>query len=256
MKMKDVYSAACKFAPIEFSEAFVKLEDGYDNSGIILETDRDIKRVLFALDLTLGCARYAAEGGFDLVITHHPAIYYPIKRLDNAGNRALLTLAKNGIGVISMHLNLDIADSGIDCSLAEGLGAKEQRILTAVSGDNGYGRFFEIAPVSLSQFKENIKKTFGTDNVMIFGDRNRIISKVASFCGAGCDVGEADLASGADAIVSADFKHHVILHALEKGMCVVQMTHYASENYGMKRFCAAVTKDLGLYTEYFEEKVF
>ncbi|MBP5194000.1 MAG: hypothetical protein J6126_04660, partial [Clostridia bacterium] len=62
MKFSELFKAACEIAPVELSEAFVRAEDGYDNSGIIVETRRDIKKVLFSLDLSLACAKRAAEG--------------------------------------------------------------------------------------------------------------------------------------------------------------------------------------------------
>ena len=259
MKMQEIFSALCEYAPLELSNAFVLAEDGYDNSGIIVETDREIKKILFALDLSVACAERAVNGGFDLVVTHHPAIYYPIKSLDFARNRALTLCATRGVGVISMHLNLDIAERGIDYYMAQGLGATEQKILTPVLGDFGYGRAFEISPVTLADFKSYIQKTFDTDNVMIFGQRDRQIKRVASFCGAGCGGKELEIAAenGADAVVSADFKHNVIKDALDCGVCVVQMTHYACENYGMKFFAKAAAEKLsGVSAEYFDEQTY
>ena len=245
MKIREIYDLACKIAPIELSKAFVEKVDGYDNSGIIIETDREIKKVLFTLDLFPQCAEYAIANEFDLIITHHPAIYTPIRSLSLVNNNALTRCALNGIGVISMHLNLDIAEGGIDHCLAVGLGAKKPKILTYVTEECGYGRLFNVEKTTLEGLKQKIQQVFETDNVMVFGKRDREIKKVASFCGAGCDIGELNLAEGADVVVSADFKHHVIREALNRGMCVVQMTHYASENYGMKAFATNLTKLLG-----------
>jgi putative NIF3 family GTP cyclohydrolase 1 type 2 len=41
---------------------------------------------------------------------------------------------------------------------------------------------------------------------------------------------------GADVMISADFKHHILALALEKGLAVIQLTHYASENYGFEKY--------------------
>ena len=244
MKYGEIFAAACEYAPLELSDALVKVENGYDNSGIIIETEREITKVLVTLDLTVQSVEYAISNGYELIITHHPAIYMPIKKLDLKGNRALTLCALNGIGVFSMHLNLDIADEGIDYYLAKGIGAKKQKILTCAMGERGYGRLFNIEKTTLNALKQHICNVFECDNIMVFGNREREIKKVASFCGAGCDIKELDLAEGADAVVSADFKHHVIREALNRGMCVVQMTHYASENYGMRFFASALSAKL------------
>lgn len=251
MTFKEIYSVAEGLAPVALSNAIVSAENGYDNSGVILETDREIDKVLVTLDLCPQCADYAVANGYGLIITHHPAIYGPIKRLDFAGNKALLTCALNGIGVISMHLNLDIAENGIDHSFAMGLGAKKPTVITKYLGDCGYGRIFNIEKTTLADFKQRVCEEFNTDNVMIYGKRDREIKRIASFCGAGCDIRELDLAEGADAVVSADFKHHVIREALDRGMCVVQLTHYASENYGMKIFATSLAKKLNVKTVYY-----
>ena len=255
MKFKDLFEAACGIAPIALSEAFVAAEDGYDNSGIIIETDRDVKKVLFSLDLSLACAERAAEGNFDAVITHHPAIFDPIRSLNYADTAPLLICAQNHIGVISMHLNLDIADCGIDYCLAEKLGAKEQKTITEIFGKNGYGRLFEIEEVPFFAYKRQVSENLNTDNVMIFGDRNKPIKTVASFCGAGCGPKELDLAAGADLIVSADIKHHVIKEALNRGFAVMQLTHYASEVFGLKRFKEQLKEKLsGVEMEFFDDE--
>ena len=255
MKFSELFKAACEIAPIELSEAFVRAEDGYDTSGIIVETRRDIKKVLFSLDLSLGCAKRAAEGGFDAVVTHHPAIYNPISSLNYTDTAPVLICAGNDIGVISMHLNLDIADRGIDFSLAEKLGAKEQKIITVISGNNGYGRLFEIEEVPFFAYKRRVSEEFGTENIMVFGKKDKAIKSVASFCGAGCDIKELDLASGADLIVSADIKHHVIKEALDRGFAVMQLTHYSSEVFGMKRFADDLKAKLsGVEMEFFDDE--
>ncbi len=244
MKINEIFKVACEYAPIELSDKLVAAENGYDNSGIIIETDREITKVLATLDLTPQCAEYAAKNGFELIITHHPAIYYPVKSLNLTETKAVTLCAMNGIGVISMHLNLDAAPRGIDYCLANGLGGKKPKILTVLGEDAGYGRMFNIEEITLAEYKNKACEVFDTDNVMIYGDRERAIKKVASFCGAGLGLKELDLAAGADLVVSADIPHHVIREALNRGMAVMQLTHYASENYGMKIFALATAKKL------------
>lgn len=242
MTGQKIFEAACELAPIELSDAMVKAMNGYDNSGMILAPADEVCKVLVTLDLTPQCAEYAAKNGYGLVVTHHPAIYRPIRSLTGG---PLHYLATKGIGVISMHLNLDIAAEGIDWCLAKGLGAGAQEILIPVQDGLGYGRLFTVDKTDLVSLKQHICEVFGTDNVMIFGNRKKEITRIASFCGAGCNEQELALLGDADAVVSADFKHHVIRAALDMGKCVIQMTHYASENYGMKHFAKQLAAKLG-----------
>ena len=83
-----------------------------------------------------------------------------------------------------------------------------------------------------------MEKEFSTKRIVSYGEKDRKIQRVASFCGAGVDESSIIWAAkeGADAIVSADFKHHLISMAVEMGLSVIALTHYASENYGFEKF--------------------
>ena len=110
MKIQNVYELLGKYAPFELSDRMCKEEGCYDNSGMIVGTDDDVKGVLFSLDLTELAVERAREQGCNVIVTHHPAIYHPIKSVGGA----LKLAVAYGIGVISCHLNLDCAEHGID----------------------------------------------------------------------------------------------------------------------------------------------
>ena len=200
MNYREVYAKLCEYAPIELSDKLVDLDNGYDNSGIIVGNTGDVKKILFCLDLTGESVKAAIEKDVNLIVTHHPAIYRPIKSISE--NSALYACVKNNIAVISMHLNLDCAETGVDYCLAEGLGGKITEILTPLGENVGYGRLSETdetAEEIFERYKEALKRN-------------------------------------ADMVVSADIPHHVLLKAIDGGLSVINCTHYASENLGVKRF--------------------
>lgn len=249
MKISAVLDVIESLAPFSLSNKFVELTNGYDNSGIIASIDEEITGVVFTLDLTFESVERAISEGANLIVTHHPAIYAPIKSVEGA----LLSAISNKIGVISTHLNLDCAKEGIDFSLANGLGANKQSILTELGDGCGYGRLFE-ADTTVLELANRYKTVFKTQNVMIFGG-DRKVKKVASFCGSGLDISEINLASEADVFVSSDIKHHVILYALEMGKSVLNVSHYTSEVYGFKVFFNKIKKQLnGLNCVFVENK--
>lgn len=250
------YSLLDEYAPLSISKKMIEGGD-YDNSGILVKNTQNVTGALFTLDLTTASVTRAKAKGVNTIVTHHPAIYNPISSLGvNPQTCALLSAIKNGFNVISMHLNLDCAVNGIDSMMAKGLGASEYKILDMVDDKHGYGREF-IVNQKLSEIVKRIKKEFQTNKLLVYGNKNRVIKKIASFCGAGSSVAMKCLSNGktdADLIVTADVPHHVIKELVEKGVSVIVMPHYVSEVYGFKEFYNQISKKaIGLKTYFFDD---
>lgn len=242
MEAFEILSAMEELAPLKFSDEFVKTYGGYDNSGVILPLPEEVGGVAFCLDLTRKAVMRAVKNGANVIITHHPAIYNPVKKLD--ADSALYLAAKNGIGVISYHLNLDCAERGIDYCLAEAAGAKNRQILMPLKTlSTGYGSLFDVGKTTVSALAERLKTTLRTDKICVY-DTGKFVKKVASFCGAGFDAEGLALIGDADVVVSADIPHHMILAATESGVSVINLPHYASEFYGFKKFAETLIKKL------------
>lgn len=233
MNVKQICDKLNEYADLKLSKNFVEKFEAYDNSGIIADNLEEINGILTCLDLTFESVKSAILNGCNLIITHHPAIYKPILSLSE--DNPLTYAIKNSIAVISFHLNLDTAKTGIDYYLAKGLGAEKQEILMPLGKDVGYGRKFKTN-ITLNELVKHIQKEFNTDKVLVYGDLNKKINVVCSFCGAGLDYNELSLSNDADLIVSADIPHHILKECLQRNKCVVQLTHYASEIYGFTKF--------------------
>lgn len=249
MKLKEIYAEIDARYPKRLSDDYVAAYGGHDNSGILIDPGREIGGAVFSLDLSQGAIDAAERAGANLIVTHHPAIFFPVSslRADEPLGARLLRAIGLGIGVISMHLNLDCAPGGIDESLARALGGTGELVPNERVEGGGYGRVFAVPPRPFGAFVEEICRTLGAKRVFAYGPE-REISVAASFCGAGVDAGAlaAAKAGGAQAVVSADVKHNFIVDALELGLNVVQLTHYASENYGFKRIYEKLKDELGV----------
>ena len=219
--------------------------DFKDNSGVICEGEGD--KVLFTLDLSVGAIEDAQKNGCSLIVTHHPVIFNPIYCVKGVLSEAI----KKGVGVVSVHLPADYAPKGVDYYLADSLGAKNPEILESLGGNLGYGRLFEVN-LTLSELKEKIRTNLKSVNLSCFG-QDRLIKKVATFCGAGLDENALSLAERADAFISSDVKHHVIVKALQMGKNVIMPTHYATENYGFKLIASDFENRYGVKTFYHED---
>lgn len=247
-------------APLSLSQKMI--ENGcHDNSGIIVKAHAGVERVLFALDLSTASVKRALANKCDTIVTHHPAIYYPISELSMDGDTSpLLQAVSNGVNVISMHLNLDIADRGIDHHLCLALGGESYRILFNVDESHGYGREFSVSG-SLAQIVKNIKKDFSTRKVVVYGKPSAKITKIACFCGAGADDALKAVGNGltdADLIVTSDMAHHQIKELVERGKNIVILPHYVAEEVGFKAFYQEITEKLNgeINTYYFDDKRF
>jgi putative NIF3 family GTP cyclohydrolase 1 type 2 len=211
----------------------------------------------------------AIELNADTIVTHHPAIYNPIKKLSVDGeNSAVLRAIRAGLNVVSMHLNLDMAKLGIDEYLSRCFFGDERRIINYLDDEHGYGREVTIEPVEHSdtvwiadaeEMLEEAKKDFRTDKILLYGKGS--VKSVASFCGSGGDVAVKSLMSGKTSgqlIVTSDLPHHQLLPLIEAGRKVMIIPHYPAELYGFNKFYQWAKQELDgiAQLEFFEDKRF
>lgn len=291
MKSTEFFNLIEPIAPIAYSKEFCSRYGAYDNSGLLIDCGNEVKSALFALDLSAAAVEKAAKTGAGVIVTHHPAIYAKLSSLsasDEAGG-AVLAAARAGISVISMHLNLDAAEDGIDECLAAAVreaardalgdtdcnaetvcgaevtagavtGAAEEKMLTFACGNGGYGRVYDLAggkEVGAAALKASLDKVLRGRHTLLYAPAYKKAKRAASFCGAGTDEEALAFAvkNGADVLISSDFKHHILKEAVSRGMAVIAPTHYASENYGFEKFYLKVKNIVGtagVVCEFFE----
>jgi len=272
VKLSEIYKIANDIAPKSLSDTYCATFGAYDNSGILVDVGEEITGALFTLDLTDASIQRARKVGANLIITHHPMIYGKIGKVCDEGagtlGEKLVQCIRNGISVISMHLNLDTAPNGIDESLMQGIclaaeteGAgtslTENVVCMSVFEGGAYGRAYDVPKTTLGALKANMEKVFSTQRVMVYGDEGKEIARVASFCGAGADEGAVAFAkrSGADVMVSSDFKHHILTMALESGVSVIVLTHYASEQYGFRKYYEKIRQQVEIPCVYHTDDI-
>ena len=268
MKLSEIYKIADAIAPKRLSDEYCRTAGAYDNSGLLVEACEEVTGILFTLDLTNAAIEKAIAIGANLIITHHPVIYGKIDHIC-MGDQALLgekliKCIRAGISVISMHLNLDVVKGGIDESLMEGIlrssgetdgaGTRSVAIQHPVE-DSGYGRVYDVKPITLGALADGMKKEFSTERVLVYGDLDKTVTRVGSFCGAGVDAPSILYAKGlgAHVMISSDFKHHFIQLLVESGMSVIVLTHYASEQYGFEKYYKKIREQVEIPCAYHTE---
>ena len=107
-------------------------QENYDNSGLqIGDVNAVVSRGLICLDLTPAVMQEAIGMGANLIITHHPLLFNPLKKIAGTSvcEKLVIEAIKNDIAVYAMHTNLDNVNIGVNAAFAEKLHLKNVQIL-------------------------------------------------------------------------------------------------------------------------------
>ena len=125
-----------------------ELAEDWDNVGLqVGDPGRPLDRVMVALDPGLEAVEAARDAGAQALVTHHPLLFKPVKRLtpDDAVGKVLWTAVRDDVAIISAHTNLDCAVDGLNSWLAQKMGVEQAVPLQAVAGD--YLKLVVFVPV-------------------------------------------------------------------------------------------------------------
>ena len=220
--VQDIYLFLAAKAPVEKKLSF-------DNVGhLVGRSDREVRRIMTALDITEDVIGEARREKADLIVSHHP-LFFELKSVTDTtwiGSRAL-TLAENRIAAICMHTNLDAARGGVNDALMKALGAT---VTGELDPDSGIGRVGELSrSVTIDNFLPFVKNALSC-NGLRYHDAGRPVRTLA-VCG-GSGGAEIALAHGAgcDTYVTADIKYDQFLEAKHLGINLIDADHFCTEN--------------------------
>ncbi len=216
------------------------------------EPEREVSRVLCTLDVTERAVEYAVAGEFDLILSHHPLVFRPLRALDNLNNtaRKLIRLVSGGISVLSFHTRLDAVAGGVNDTLAEKLLLKE----VAPFGDEGekIGRIGRLShSMSAKEFATMAKIALGTP-LALFSDGGVRAHKVAIVGGDGKDFIAAAALAGADTFLTGRASYNSMVEASELRMNIIEAGHFYTEDMICEYFMREINKlDKNIYTEHY-----
>ena len=222
--VKDVFIHLNKLAD-------VKLAENWDNVGLLLgNNNNEVNKVLVCLDVTTDVIEEAIANNVNLIVSHHPLIFKPLKSLDFTSDfksRIIRDLIKNDISVISFHTNLDSATLGLNDYLAKLLKLEDIQVLFEHNLDKtaGLGRIGKLSsPLKYSDFITYLKDKFSLENVAaVIGDKKEI-STVALLGGSGADF--IYTLPEVDVYLTGDVGYHVALDAIEMKKNIIDIGHY------------------------------
>ena len=228
MKCSEVIVCLEKIAPRCFAEK-------WDNVGLLAgREDKEIKKIMLALDPTSEVVEEAAGWGADLLITHHPLIFSGIKSVttnDFIGKRVFQLIYKD-ICYYAMHTNFDVM--GMADAVADMLKLEKCQVLDVTYQDDiskeGIGRIGELSrTMSLDECAGFVKETCKLSNVKVFGNPDKLIDVVALIPGSGKSYIDMAIKKGAQVVITGDIDHHNGLDAVERDLAVIDAGHYGLE---------------------------
>lgn len=228
-KVKDIREFIKGIAP-----EYMAME--WDHVGLLCgRADREVSRILVALDPFMAVAQEAKALDCQLLVTHHPAIWNLNTVNDETQQGSvLLYLIENGIAALNAHTNLDCAPDGVNDCLAAKLGLTNVEVIDP-KGTDEEGRPYGLLRGGVTEetspevFADFVKAALGCEGLR-YADGGKAIRRVAVGGGSCSDALHRVAALGYDALVTADCKYNAFADAKDLGITLVDAGHFQTEN--------------------------
>lgn len=218
------------------------LSEAWDNDGLMCcpDPDRCVSRVLFALDVTDAVITRALETGADVIVSHHPLVFSPLRAVtvDEPVSARLIALVRAGVSVFSFHTRFDRVLGGVNDVLASKLRLFD--VVPLGEGEASLGRVGTLPhEMPLAEFAEYVKIALGAPCVQAW-ETGRPVHRVALVGGEGKDFVFAAAAAGADTYLSGRIGYH---HMQDAPINLIEAGHYYTERPAMEAL-AEMTAEL------------
>lgn len=204
----------------------------WDNDGLLVcpDREREVRRVVTCLDVTFPAIEKAIKEKAELIVSHHPLIFSPIKSVneDTVVGQKILLLIENGISLLSLHTRLDNAKGGLNEEFGRSFGVVPEEDVILLPEEPFVGGIGSIADKMSPRDLARTVSAAVLAPVKLYS-AHLDISRVGYCCGSGKDLIVPCLECGADAFVGGDLPYHAVLDAVERGMTVIDCGHHASE---------------------------
>lgn len=207
----------------------------FDNPGFLVgDRQAETLGALVTLDCDFEAISEAKKRNCNLIISHHPIIFTPIKQV--TAESVVYCLIKSDISVISMHTNLDIGENGVADCICKAAGFENVKRYT--SGDGFELRKSVIAPVSPDSLAGRLKKAFGAPVRYVSGKKN--IENILICPGSGGEYILEAISAGFDALVTGDVKHSQFVDAENAGVSLFDIGHFFGEDAVVEPLAAQI----------------
>ena len=227
--VKDISKEMEKLAP-------TFLKEDFDNVGLMVgDNDKEVKKVLLALDCTKDVIEEGKREGVDLIITHHPLIFRKPSRIvkDDLQGWKIIELIKNDISLYSSHTNLDSTKCGINEEIVKVLGFSNGKLIEAskIKGfeECGLGRVVYLEEeIDIKNIIDRVKESLGINSLRVVLGKEKV-KNIAIINGSGQDFFGKAMAMGADCIITGDTSYHFASDYKEMGISIIDPGHFPTE---------------------------
>lgn len=236
MRCQEVIAVLEELSPLSYAEE-------WDHVGLLVgRTDREVGRVMLALDASDAVIAQAVTEEANLLVTHHPLLFRPLQRVttDEVNGRRVFRLIRHDICCYAMHTNFDVM--GMADAVADELELGRRQVLAVTSEDEiareGFGRFGRLPrPMTLPECAAFVRRRFSLPPVPVFArtwtppGREKDRLEWAAVCpGSGKGFVEEAIRLGADVYITGDIDHHTGMDAAARGLSVIDAGHYGLEH--------------------------
>lgn len=226
MKAREIIETLEKLCPINKACE-------WDNPGMhIGHWDNEVKKVLIVVDCDDFAVEYAINNKVNMIIAHHPLLFGGIKKINDGSfiGQRVLSLIENKINCYCMHTNFDVA-GGMAEEAADRIGLVNYEPLENVTDTEGIGKIGIInGTLSVRELCNRVKKAFNLTNVVLYGNEDDIVTKVAISPGSGKDMIDYALSKGAEVLITGDITYHYGIDAIAAGLRIIDAGHYGIEH--------------------------
>lgn len=200
--------------------------------------EQPVSKVLFVVDVTDDTVTEAIDGGYDLIIAHHPLLLRGVTSVaeDRFKGEALARLIRAHCALLSVHTNGDRVESGTSGTLARALGLTNIVPLVTHPLGGGLGASGSVVPTTLGEFARHIASVLPATagGVRVAGDMTASVSQVALCAGAGDSLLSNETVGAADVYITSDLRHHPAAEfrdnaRLANNTALIDISHWAAE---------------------------
>lgn len=217
--------------------------ESYDNVGLLAgNSAAAITGIAACLDITEEIISEAASKNANLIVSHHPVIFHPLKRI--IADSPVYQLIRSDISAIAIHTNFDMSEGGVNDALLELLGWKSSGVIEQTQPNGlGIGAVVDL-PLGFTAkaLAEHCKKSLDLESVKYCDGSVHAITRIGVCSGSGGDLLQIAKELGCQALITGDVKHSVWIEAHNCGMALIDAGHYGTEKCASHRIATLLSR--------------